>query len=143
VVAECPIGDRIVAEARTWIGVPFRHQGRTRAGVDCAGHSELSLRAAGGVLPTMPIPNYPRHPDPIETRAALAASGLVEVPFSERAAGDLILFSIAGETIHMGIYTGRATNTVIHAYSTARRCVEHRLDAAWERRARLVYRYLP
>jgi cell wall-associated NlpC family hydrolase len=27
----------IVAAARTYLGVPWRHQGRTRAGLDCAG----------------------------------------------------------------------------------------------------------
>jgi hypothetical protein len=28
---------QVVSAAREWIGVPFRHQGRTRDGVDCAG----------------------------------------------------------------------------------------------------------
>jgi cell wall-associated NlpC family hydrolase len=27
----------IVSAARSWLGVPWRHQGRTRQGVDCAG----------------------------------------------------------------------------------------------------------
>ena len=27
----------LINELRTWIGVPFRHQGRTRNGVDCGG----------------------------------------------------------------------------------------------------------
>lgn len=31
------LSDRIVEQARTWIGVPFLHQGRTRIGVDCLG----------------------------------------------------------------------------------------------------------
>lgn len=29
--------DRIVEIARTWVGVPYRHQGRTRQYVDCIG----------------------------------------------------------------------------------------------------------
>ena len=29
--------EMVVAEARTWIGVKWRHQGRTREGVDCIG----------------------------------------------------------------------------------------------------------
>ena len=33
----CATRDQIVAEARTWLGVPWRHQGRNRSGVDCGG----------------------------------------------------------------------------------------------------------
>ena len=39
------LADAIVAEARTWLGVPWRHQGRSRAGVDCAGLVVLVARA--------------------------------------------------------------------------------------------------
>ena len=29
--------DIIIEEARSWIGVPFHHQGRTKSGCDCIG----------------------------------------------------------------------------------------------------------
>ena len=36
--------DEVVREARTWVGVPFRHQGRSRSGVDCGGIIVVVLR---------------------------------------------------------------------------------------------------
>ncbi len=36
----------IVAEARKWVGAPYRHQGRGRAGIDCVG---LLIEVAKGV----------------------------------------------------------------------------------------------
>ena len=39
--------DAIVAAARVWLGVPWRHQGRTRQGVDCAGLVVLVGRGLG------------------------------------------------------------------------------------------------
>ena len=39
--------DRLVAQARSYLGVPWRHQGRTRAGIDCAGLVVLVARDLG------------------------------------------------------------------------------------------------
>ena len=39
--------DAIIAAARAWLGVPWRHQGRTRQGVDCAGLVVLVGREFG------------------------------------------------------------------------------------------------
>ena len=37
----------LVAELETWDGVPFAHQGRSRAGVDCVGLAVCALSAIG------------------------------------------------------------------------------------------------
>ena len=37
----------IVAAARGWLGVPWRHQGRSRAGVDCVGLVVVVCRSLG------------------------------------------------------------------------------------------------
>lgn len=42
--------EQLVLEARSWLGVPFRHQGRSRTGVDCIGFA-ASLLHANGLLP--------------------------------------------------------------------------------------------
>ena len=39
--------DAIIAAARSWLGVPWRHQGRTRQGVHCAGLVVLVGRELG------------------------------------------------------------------------------------------------
>jgi cell wall-associated NlpC family hydrolase len=37
----------IIAAGRSWLGMPWRHQGRTRQGVDCAGLVVLVGRGLG------------------------------------------------------------------------------------------------
>lgn len=56
-----------VAEVRTWEGVKFRHQGRSRLGVDCIGLAVVTLRAKG-FLPTDFVDNasYGRSPNTSE-----------------------------------------------------------------------------
>ena len=51
--------DMIVAEARTWLGVLWRHQGRTRAGIDCVGLLVCVARALG--LSDYDSTGYGRH----------------------------------------------------------------------------------
>ena len=47
----CVTRDQIVAEARSWLGVEWRHQGRNRSGVDCVGLA-IAVGRGLGVLPT-------------------------------------------------------------------------------------------
>src|SRR5687767_7481722 len=56
-------GHEVIGVARNWLGVPYRHQGRSRLGVDCIGLAvvvarELDLIPAGFVPPF----NYTRRP---------------------------------------------------------------------------------
>ncbi|MFD1381487.1 C40 family peptidase [Fodinicurvata halophila] len=52
----------VVAEARGWLGTPFRHGGRCRgAGVDCIGLAIGVAKALG--LPHADAAGYPRRPD--------------------------------------------------------------------------------
>jgi cell wall-associated NlpC family hydrolase len=45
------IKDRIVQNARKFIGTPFRHYGRSTLGIDCAGLLYMSYNRAGIELP--------------------------------------------------------------------------------------------
>jgi hypothetical protein len=55
--------DDIVSAARAWIGTPFVHQGRTRAGVDCIG-LVLNVGWELGFLPReYDVRGYSRIPD--------------------------------------------------------------------------------
>lgn len=78
---------RIVAEARSWIGTPFAHQGRKKGqGVDCLGlligvAAALRLRGCDGkLLVSRDSLAYGHYPDEVALREGL---GRVLIPISE------------------------------------------------------------
>ncbi len=120
-----------IAAARSYVGVPFRHQGRTRHGVDCIGLVVCAARDAG--LALVDRTDYPRDPNgllPVEMARQFAA---VETGQG----GDILLMRFRGEPQHVAILAGE---TLIHGYASIGRVVEHGLDAKWRRRIVAAYR---
>src|ERR1700761_5901826 len=87
--------ERIVAEARAWIGTPYRHQASLKGvGCDCLGLVRGVWRAICGHEPE-PVPPYA--PDWAEASgrealAGAAARHLVEIDARQFAPGDVLLF---------------------------------------------------
>lgn len=133
----------LVAAARKYLGVRFRHLGRSKHSLDCVGLGDISFRDCGVRLP---IPrHYGREPfqDRLmgSLREALGeplASGAVPQP------GDVGVFRFRDEPHHVALigdapYGGL---TLIHADSSpgVRCVVEHRLDDWWMERLVAVFR---
>jgi cell wall-associated NlpC family hydrolase len=130
----------IVAEARTWIGVPWAHQGRSRDGVDCAGLVIEVAKAVRGS--TFDKTDYPRMATD-ETMLELCAQHLGPVSRDRMQPGDLAVFAfdrqrhvaILGDYVFGGL-------SLIHAYALApRRVVETRLDDKWRGRMLAAWRF--
>jgi cell wall-associated NlpC family hydrolase len=128
--------DELIAQARSWLGVPYLHQGRSRNGADCLGFlacmlAELGSRTFLDALPN----NYPRNPQSILAVAApkLATPLEVEVP------GALVLFQfpLTKYPSHAGILT--RDGTFIHTFEPVKRVVEVGYRAPWPARARSVW----
>jgi cell wall-associated NlpC family hydrolase len=120
-----------IAAARSYVGVPFRHQGRTRHGVDCIGLVVCAARDIGLTLADRT--DYPRDPNgllPLEMARQFA-------PVESPQAGDILLMRFRGEPQHVAILAGA---TLIHGYASIGRVVEHGLDAKWRRRIVATYR---
>jgi len=120
-----------VAAARSYVGVPFRHQGRTRHGVDCIGLVVCAARDIGLTLADRT--DYPRDPNgllPLEMARQFA-------PVESPQAGDILLMRFRGEPQHVAILAGAA---LIHGYASIGRVVEHGMDAKWRRRIVAAYR---
>jgi cell wall-associated NlpC family hydrolase len=113
--------------ARRWLGVPWRHLGRSREGIDCIGLVLLAARDCG-IAADDPAP-YEREPSSQRLRAGLAAA-LDEVPIAEARAGDVLVFNLGLYAGHLGVcaeHPEYRVPSVIHAYAPRRRVVEEPL----------------
>lgn len=110
-------GAVIVAQARTYVGVPWRHMGRNRAGVDCVGLITCVAYDLG--VTDYDTRTYPRTTSQEEMLAPFHAFADIIRPADLRP-GDGVVF-VTGGRGHCGIFTG---DTVIHAYVQAGKVVE-------------------
>jgi len=133
------IAMRALAEARAWIGTPYRHQAsRKGAGCDCLGLLRGVWRALYGEEP-QPVPPYTpdwSEPEGAERLWAAAMRHLCQKPLAAAAPGDVLLFRMRVGSVakHLGLQgdSGPAP-TFIHAY-TGHGVIESPLSAPWQRR---------
>jgi cell wall-associated NlpC family hydrolase len=131
-----PSPQSIIAEARTWLGTPFRHQGRVRGrACDCAG---LIVGVAAGLgLAHVDVTDYGRIPHPVRMRAALDAQ-LERIPIGSAGPGAIVWIAWRRYAQHLAIVTDLG---LIHAYESTGRVVEHPMDEFWRAGIRAAYRY--
>jgi NlpC/P60 family putative phage cell wall peptidase len=128
-------GQAIIDEARNWLGTPYRHQGRQRTvAVDCVGlvfgvaqavgfgDRQFWTRVAHGWC------DYDRIPDGHTLQRAFSLF-LPEYPQHKAEPGDVLLIRFAGYPRHTAFLTER--DTIIHAYSGCKKCVENRWAHSW------------
>lgn len=113
------IADAVVAEAMTWAGTPYRHQGRTKGvGCDCIGLVLGVWRAVHGAVPEQPGPYAPDWAEAGGAERFLTGvrRHFPEKPHGEMAAGDLLLFRWRAHlpAKHAGILVG--PDRFVHAY---------------------------
>jgi NlpC/P60 family putative phage cell wall peptidase len=133
----------VVAEARSWLGTPYRHQASLRGiGCDCLGLVRGVWRA---VLGTEPEGVPPYAPDWAEASsgeplAEAALRHLVSIELADVAPGDVLLFRWrAGLTAkHAAIVT--APDLMIHAHDGAA-VAEVALAPWWRRRLAYAFRF--
>lgn len=131
--------ERIVAEARAWIGTPYLHQASCRgAGTDCLGLVRGVWRALLGPEPAE-IPAYTQdwaEPSGEEVLLKAGLRHLRQKPRTEAAPGDVLLFRMRDAAVakHLGIAASVGPEArFIHAYS-GHGVVESPLSGPWERR---------
>lgn len=125
---------RIVEEARSWLGTPYRHQASAKgAGADCLGLLRGVFRAVYGFEPEIPPPYGPdwneRRPC-AEPLLAAARRHLVARSGEPLRAGQALIFRIVktGPAKHCGIVSGE--DRFIHAYA-GRAVIESWLSRWW------------
>lgn len=129
----------IIAAARSALGTPFGHQGRTvGSSLDCAGLLAHVCNTLG--QPISDQDGYGRRPSGGLLESAMdVQTALVHVLEKPRA-GDFVLMKFEDDKApsHLGIVAGK---TLIHAWAIARKVCEHDFDAEWQRRVVRVYRF--
>ncbi len=132
-------GQLIVAQARRWIGTPYRHQASALgAGTDCLGLLRGIWRAVHGAEPAA-IPPYSADWFEVsgdELLLAAAQLWLVQKPLDQAAPGDVLLFRMRQGCVakHLGIAaTMGGLASFIHAY-TGHGVTESPLSEPWCRR---------
>jgi NlpC/P60 family putative phage cell wall peptidase len=138
--------DVIVAEARRWIGTPYRHQASVRgAGTDCLGLLRGVWRAVHGNEPEV-MPAYTEdwaEAGARETLRLAAERWLVAKALSDHVAGDVLLFRMRDGAIakHVGIGAWADEEpTFVHAY-TGHGVIESALSEPWARKVVGRYRF--
>lgn len=131
----------IVAEARSWVGTPYRHQASLKhVGCDCLGLVRGVWRAVVGAEPERAPPYTPDWAEASgsEALAQAAARHLIAVPLGAFAPGDVLLFRWREHmpAKHAAIVT--AGDLMVHAHDGA--AVAEVAIAPWWRR-RLVYAF--
>lgn len=124
----------IVAEARTWLGTPYRHQASARgAGCDCLGLVRGVWRALYGDEPAL-LPPYTPDWAERDARDSLHEAARKHLVATTRPApGDVLLFRMhdGAPMKHVAILS--APDRILHAY-WGRAVVENRLAPFWRAR---------
>ena len=146
--------EQIAAQARTWLGTRYHHQGRLKksargpGGVDCIGliigiAEELGIQDGNGnPIVQADEKNYSMHPEKGRLVGAIS-SHMREVPIQNMAVGDILLFKTFKDPQHVGLltqYPGGGPG-LIHCNSSAGMVVEQPFSMTWVKMLTHVYRF--
>lgn len=118
---------RIVAEARSWCGVPYREQAdikSKRGGIDCGMHLVRCFVDPGLVPPFDPRPysnTWFLHQDEEKYLKIIESCGLREIEGPPQP-GDVVVWKVGRLYAHGGIVT--QWPRAVHAFKKARICLE-------------------
>jgi len=118
--------EQVVEHARSFLEVPWRHQGRSRNGIDCAGLVIVVAREMG--LADYDTRDYQRHTVGHRFLSHFKANMDQKSPVNVQP-GDVLLFRDNVFPCHSAITAGAPGDlSIVHAYAHARKVVEERLD---------------
>lgn len=138
----------IVAEARGWIGTPYRHQASLKGvGCDCLGLVRGVWRDVFGREPERAPPYAPDWAEAAgaESLAQAAARHMTATPLDAYAPGDVLLFRWRATmpAKHAAIVTssgGMGHDTMVHAHDGAV-VTEVAIAPWWRRRLAYVFKF--
>lgn len=147
----------IASQAEHYLGSPFKHQGRTEAGIDCIGlavavsrdlgllSDEIAFNGKRIPIADFDEPTYSREP----TEASIVAPLERFLDRIEDAGdirvGDVLLFRVLKRPQHIGIVTELSDDyqaiKFVHAYQPNNRVRRDDMGIRWHKRLISVYRF--
>ena len=129
----------IVRIAQSYIGVPFKHQGRDKRGIDCIGLLAAIHEDAGfGHINPFPYKYRPGKEGHRELAKALSKYARKK-PIKRALPADFFQMTLnVKEPLHLALWTGDA---LIHAYSGPGQVVSHRMNDQWLNRIVACYAF--
>jgi cell wall-associated NlpC family hydrolase len=133
-----PNVNEFITQCRSYLGTPFRHQGRTPGeGLDCIGVAICAAKELG--VDVNDDRTYRMKPN-----AGLFLRKLREhctqIDFKDLAVGDLLIFEYDGNPQHVAIVTDLQPLRVLHAAYMHKATVEHCIDDKWLKTLTAVFR---
>lgn len=137
------LADNIIAEARTFKGTKFQHQGRLKnVGIDCVGFiSEVAKNVGVGVeIPA----NYHLNEDG-KVMLKLLKGHMKHVAKNKMKPGDVL--ALCDEALrepkiprHLAFVTEVRPETIVIIHASQHGVKEHRIDSRWRKRIHSVWR---
>ena len=130
---------QIILHSRQWMNVKFRHQGRSKYGIDCIG---LFSEVAKEIGRDIPIPNnYTHHPDQKFLFNEMCRL-FDKITKAEMQVGDLVLMRFMDDHLripcrHVAMITDLG---VLHSSAQFKKVTEHGLDQEWMNKIEHVFR---
>jgi cell wall-associated NlpC family hydrolase len=122
----------VVNLARSYVGTKYRHQGRTREGIDCAGLVILVGNELG--LINYDTDGYLRKSTGRQIFQYFKDSGMEQISTSDLKLGDVILTRDSIFPCHCAIICTHdlpSSSRIVHAYAKRRQVVEEYMNAEW------------
>lgn len=130
--------DEVIEYARTWLGVPYQHQGRTRHGVDCLGLL-VNMAQHFGVT-DYDEAAYSSNPSGRHMRLMLDTYLHRDMYCQCPRKGDILHMAANSEPQHVAVVSQVTPLRIIHATSEAGKVIEQRVDRLMRCKIRGVYR---
>ena len=123
---------QVINEARKWLGVPYRHQGRSVRGLDCGGLLIVVSQEIGFAYKER-FTRYSRNAETFNLRQEM---NRVLEPIDKESIqpGDFLLFRFQGLAHHVAITTDYPGDKIgmIHTHAGVGKVAEHRFANAWK-----------
>jgi len=133
---------KITNRARSWVGTPFQHQGRSKEGCDCIAPT-LDITQMLKMENIQDWPKYGRLPAGPRLYKT-AQKNLIEINKNSYQPGDVVFMTWGKhDPHHIAIIVTMADGNIgiIHSSSQIGKVVEHILDPRWKKKIVCAFRF--